>query len=319
MKYKKLPLSFQQQVNLLKNRGLSIPDEPRAIQYLSNISYYRLSAYALPFQCTKDVFNKGTSFDDILNLYLFDRELRLLFFNAIERIEVGLRAQIIYQLAHKYGSHWQDDSNVFCAPYSVLNKPSGQYFTVNYYQELQDTIKKTTRDKYPETFIKHYIDNYTSPDNPPSWMCMEVLTLGQLSKLFKALRDNKDRQNIADYYGLHHRVLQSWLHTLTYVRNICGHHGRLWNREVAIEPLWLKKAKLPWLSNHYQYATNRIFYVMCMIKYLLQTINPSHHLLRHFVDLINKHPNVPIAYMGIPSEGGSSTKLLNWQEENLWH
>jgi abortive infection bacteriophage resistance protein len=100
------------------DRGLQVPDSLRAQSYLSHISYYRLSAYCLLFQTTKDKFNKNTTFDDVLSLYLFDRELRLLILDAIERIEIGLRTQIIYQLALKYGSHWHDDANLFIAPYT---------------------------------------------------------------------------------------------------------------------------------------------------------------------------------------------------------
>lgn len=118
MKYTKPPLTYEQQVTLLKERGLIIDDEIRAERLLSHISYYRLSAYMLPFRKLDggnylDQFKEGTSWDDVYNLYLFDRKLRLLVFDAIERIEVSIRTQITYQLSHKYGSHWQTDASIF--------------------------------------------------------------------------------------------------------------------------------------------------------------------------------------------------------------
>lgn len=94
-KYNKIPLSFQDQLQLLKSRGLEITDESKAISYLEGISYYRLSAYFLPYQVEKDKFNAGVSFKQIINTYSFDRELRLLVFDCIERIEVAIRTQII--------------------------------------------------------------------------------------------------------------------------------------------------------------------------------------------------------------------------------
>jgi len=317
MEYKKLPLTYLEQLNLMKSRGLNVADENRAIRYLTNISYYRLSAYALPFQKEKDVFDNGTDFQDILNLYLFDRELRLLVFNAIERIEVAVRARMIYILAHKYGAHWQDNAKIYKDPYRVKNKKTSEFYTVDIYNEVQDMIATSTRDKHPETFIKHYINTYHKPLNPPSWMCLEVLTLGQLSKLFNGLKDNSDKQAIANEFGLHHTVFKSWLHTLTYVRNICGHHGRLWNREIAIEPLWLEKAKKPWINERFKEVTNRSFYTLCIVKYILRTVNHSHHIKEHFKELIAKYPSVPIEYMGIPSNYDST--MFNWENELLWN
>ena len=106
MQYNKPPLTYLQQITLMQSRGLTVPDVAKAKKYLCGISYYRLSAYALPFQQVKDTFNNGTTFQDVLNLYLFDKELRLIAFDAIERLEVTIRTQIIYSLSHKYGSHW---------------------------------------------------------------------------------------------------------------------------------------------------------------------------------------------------------------------
>ena len=84
--YNKLPLSFQDQISLLKSRGLIIDDEIKAISFLKEISYYRMSAYFIPYQTEKDIFEKGTTFDQIIKTYSFDRELRLLVFSCIERI-----------------------------------------------------------------------------------------------------------------------------------------------------------------------------------------------------------------------------------------
>lgn len=316
MEYNKPPKTYLEQVQLWESRGLTVENPERAIRYLTNISYYRLSAYAIPFQSEKDIFNQGTTFSQILNLYLFDRELRLLVFNAIERLEVSFRARMVYELSHKYGSHWQDNATIYKDPYRIKNRKTGEFFTVDVYSEIQDMISKSTKEKHPETFIKHYKNTYTKPTNPPSWMCLEVLTLGQLSKLYNGLNDNKDKQNIADTFGIHHTLFSSWLHTLTYVRNICGHHGRLWNREIAIEPFWLLKPKMPWINEEFEKVTNRTFYVICIIKYLLQTANPSHHLKQHFIELINKYPETPIQFMGIPSI--SETNLFNWEKEPLW-
>ena len=109
--YTKKPLTYEEQVDLLESRGLIINNKERAIKHLSNISYYRLTAYMLPCKEIKDgsytdKFIEGKTWDNVYQVYLFDRKLRLLIFDVIERIEISIRTQIIYQLSHKYGSHW---------------------------------------------------------------------------------------------------------------------------------------------------------------------------------------------------------------------
>lgn len=119
--FNKPPLTYEKQVALLKSRGLRIDDEQRAERHLANINYYRLSAYMLPYKqkedgVVSDNFIAGTTWDNVYDLYVFDRKLRLLVFDAIERLEIAIRSQIIYQLSHKYGSHWQDNPSIFKTP-----------------------------------------------------------------------------------------------------------------------------------------------------------------------------------------------------------
>src|SRR5674476_641863 len=119
MKYTKLPISIPYQISKLKQRGLSFADEQKAANYLSNISFYRLRAYTYPFQDNNEAnhpFIKKVSFEDIMHLYVFDRQLRLLLFNAIEKIEIAFRTQIIYQYAMVHGSHWHLKRELYTNP-----------------------------------------------------------------------------------------------------------------------------------------------------------------------------------------------------------
>jgi abortive infection bacteriophage resistance protein len=310
--YDKIPLTYEQHVSLWEDRRLIIPDRDRAMKYFARIGYYRLSAYTPPFQETKDVFNAGTNFDDILNIYLFDRKLRLLVLDAIERIEVTIRAQLVYILAHRYNnSHWLDDSSLFKPPY--VNHYGA---TVDIFNEIQVIISKQLRARKPEVFIKHYIDNYKSPANPPSWMCMELLTIGELSHLFKGLASNADKREIASFFSLQQKVFESWLHTLTYVRNICAHHARLWNRDFAIRPDLYEKPIKPWMKTDFTGNNHRSFYFLCMLKYLLNEVNPNNHFKTKLISLIEKYPSVPIRYLGIPTK--KDKNLIDWQNEPLW-
>lgn len=309
--YSKPFLSFDDQIALMQSRGLDIPDTQRAKMYLQQINYYRLSAYFLPFQTTVDRFDTGTTFEHIIKTYTFDRELRLLVFDAIERIEVAIRTQFIYQLAQKYNnSHWHDNPKVFI---SAFTDRFGK--TIDPYNDFQLIIDKAKNAKKPEVFIKHYINEYNTPPNPPAWMCFELLTIGELSRLYKGLRNNADKKLIADYFKLHHTVFESWLHALTYVRNICAHHSRLWNRDLSVEPSLLIKPQAAWVSSAYN-NNKRTFYFLCMLRYMLNQANQNNDFTTKLDTLLGKYPLVPIQYLGIPSDGKGN--LLDWTKEPLF-
>lgn len=173
MKYNKLPITVADQVEKLKARGLRFDNEVKAKNYLSNISYYRLRAYTYPFQDNlhdNQAFNVDITFEQIIELYVFDRKLRLLIFDAIEKIEISLRTQIIYHFALTHGSHWQLMPELYRDPMRFAN----------HLDSLQKEI-----DRSNETFIDHYKSKYTSPTEPPSWMSLEVSSMGLLSKIFR--------------------------------------------------------------------------------------------------------------------------------------
>jgi len=147
-------------------------------------------------------------------------------------------------------------------------------------------------------------------------MCIELLTIGELSRLYTALKENSDRQAIASFFGLHHTVFTSWLHTLVYVRNLCAHHSRLWNREFAIKPEVLLKPQNRWIQPLFNGNNHRTFYFFCILKYLLAAANPSNHFKQKLETLFAKYPNTPIQFMGIPTSNG--TNLIEWNKEALW-
>lgn len=316
MKYTKPAFTFEEHIELLKNRGMIIDDEYRAIRHLSNISYYRLSAYMLSFKeadgngKVTDVFRAGTTWTDIYNLYRFDRKFRLLIFDAIERIEIALRTQLIYQLSHKYGSHWQDNPEIF-KQVAYQNKRGRKQ---TFYEELQNHISELLSDNNRIEYIKHYLQTYDEPQNPPSWMCMEQLYFNELSKICKNLKIRKDITDIAKHFGIpSDKIFCSWLHTINYIRNICAHHSRLWNITLSIQPEKFRYVGLDriWLANEEvaMVQSSRIYYFMCIILYLLQTVNPNSKFKTHFLDLLNEYPNVDVGYMGFPK---------GWKNHPLW-
>lgn len=264
-------LTIQAQITQLKSRGMRFENEDKAFHYLENINYYRLSAYWLPFE--KDhkshTFTQDTLFERVLELYIFDRELRLLMLDAIERIEVSIRTRFAYEISQKYGSHPHLDSTLFTPQH-------------RYKQTLEKLKSEVNRSKEP--FIKHFKDKY-SEALPPIWASVELMTLGQVSHWFSSIKLRQDRQLIAKYYDLDEKILASFLHHLTIIRNICAHHSVLWNKKLTFEFV-IPKAMQEKFNIH---EKRKLFNTFVMLEYLMEKISTDKQWRISIESLIDKH------------------------------
>ena len=297
-KYTKQAISFEQQIALLKDKGLIFNKEQQAKVLLSNISYYRLRAYTYPFQDNNDPkhpFIKEVSFEDILDLYNFDNKLRALVFEVVTKIEVALRTQIIYRWSLQYGSHW----------YSMPELYRNPMFFANSLSSLEKEINRSH-----ETFIKHYFNEYNEPKLPPVWMALEVSSFGLLSKLFANLKRDRTKKATAQYFGLLDvKLLENWMRSFCDIRNICAHHSRLWNRRLATHTYIPKKTKFLFIENKklYQY---KLYPALCAMQYILNIINPKSRLKLKLLELMNTCPLKQEKEMGFP---------VAWKEEKFWN
>ena len=254
--YTKSPLTVEQQLQQLTDRGLIIEDDDFALSQLRTISYYRLSAYWYPFRKIEqggtiaDDFEEGTHFDEVMTLYEFDRRLRLLVLDAIERVEVCVRTLFAYQIGRKYGTFGHTESANFHPAFD--HAP--------WLEKLED---ETSRSR--DVFIIHYKNKYAGFPTLPIWMLTEIMSLGSLSKGYWGLKHG-DKKIISNDFTLPHKCLADWLHTLTYIRNLCSHHGRLWNRELSIRPGTMRNRN--W-NPPVTPRNDRLFYVLLMLRYLL--------------------------------------------------
>ncbi|MGL5922469.1 Abi family protein [Chroococcidiopsis sp.] len=294
--FSKPALKLDEQLNLLTSRGLNIGNKEEAKHYLEFIGYYRLSAYCLPFQNgdASDLhhhFKAGTTFDAVLDLYIFDRKLRLLVMDAIERIEVAVKAAISNTLSEEYGSHWF---------------MSAENFKANYCGIL-GTIAQELEKRKKEVFIEHYFQTYESPNFPPSWMVFEILSFGSVSIIFKSL-SLEAKKKIASRFNLDESVMQSWLHVISYLRNLCAHHCRLWNRIFTIKPKIAKSYK-DYLSE------NEKFYAQAVIlEVFLKAIAKDSHWSSKLEALMREYSSIPTKAMGFPDNWYT---LAFWQTDTV--
>lgn len=289
MRYDKPALTFEEQLDLLRRRGLAVADPERAIRWLRHVSYYRLSAYCLPFK-EGEAFRPGTDFDDVAGLYIFDRKLRLLVLDAIERIEVAVRTAVTYQIGHAYGAFGHADPAHFAPGFD--------------HARFMDGLRKEERQSR-ETFVRHFRDKYTSEEHLPVWMASELLSFGTVSKLYDAMAPSL-KQRISAEYGVDEQFLRGWLHVLSYLRNVCAHHQRLWNRQFAIRPRFPTRSPA-W--RHGAPNNRRLYAMLVVLRHMLGVASPGCLWRERLLTLLDEHPAVPREAMGFPED---------WQCRPLW-
>ncbi|WNK20940.1 Abi family protein [Halomonas piscis] len=276
--------SFQEQLALLMERGMQVGDESAALEYLERVGYYRLSAYWYPFRVFEtvghdqhdrpithatDSFVPETQFVDAVRLYLFDKELRLRLTDALERIEISLRVDIAYRLgerdafAHLHRGTFHK---------SFARKPVGKK-RIEAFVSWQGHAKRL-EDRSKEDFVKHYRQKHGP--RLPIWVAIETWDFGTLSHLF-AMMKVPDQSHIAHKYGVQDwEVFQTWLRSLNYLRNVCAHHSRLWNRNVIDQPMLPKQGEVPWCDG-FRDAKRlaRPFLLLSIVRHMTLVVCPN--------------------------------------------
>ncbi len=311
-KYSKNALAVSEQIEFLTSQGLLISNEQYVHDILSTVSYYRFSSYLLPFKLPRQenlsrCFREGISFDQVWKLYQFDRELRLIVSDAIERIEVAFRAAITNVTSLKFDPFWYIDSQHFKK--AKVRKTAGvPQKSKDFYDDFYKSVKSICQKKQ-EVFIQHYYQNYSEPEFPPIWMMIEALSFGAVSKMFDNIQSMDIRNEIASVLGQHTTVIESWMRSLTYIRNLCAHHSRLWNRWLVIPPVIpkldpLKKDMQPGSDGNFKFKL-----IAFVIIRLLEKISPQDDWKTQLYSLFEKYSEFPGVQMGFNPV---------WQEDLIW-
>jgi abortive infection bacteriophage resistance protein len=330
MTYSKPWKSFDEQLDLLISRGLIVTDRTKALEYLQRIGYYRLSGYWYPFRqrsgpvvvldhqgrkparpgkvetLALDHFKPGATFQAAVALYVFDKQLRLLVLDALERIEVALRVDI----AHTLGR---------LDPFAHLHP---QYFHEEFSREVQKGTVMTSRHqawltkqerlirRSKEDFVIHNMARY----GPPMviWVACEIWDFGTLSLLYTGLRE-AEQDAISARYGVQNgRIFATWLRSLNYLRNVCAHHSRLWNRNIVDQPRFPAASELPWVAAFAQdaHAKARCYPLLCLARHLLGVINPNSTWTARLKGHLQTFPELGHLDLNLTSMGAPA----NWAE-----
>jgi len=286
MKYSKKPLTIEEQADLLLSRGL-IARKDELIRLLKSVNYYRFSGYALPFKISySDNFLANTYLADIVDVYEFDRELRFLLFEGVKRLEIYFRTKIAYHFSHKFD------------PFAYKDLANLPRFKKRQHELFLKKIREEVRHS-KEQFVKHFKKKYDD-DYPylPIWMVVELLSFGSVSKLFASF-DEDLAGVLARPFAVHSKVLIAWLKSICYVRNLCAHHARVWNRVLGVMP------KLPKKEDYWKGVSNKqIFAIILIMNFLFSRIDDQADWAIKLKGLLAKYAKIPLGKMGFPDNWG---------------
>lgn len=204
------PMTIDEQVENLKSIGLIVNDEEYAKQILNDISYFRLiKAYSLNLKPKNGNYYKGVTFEQIVDLYLFNSNFRQLIFPEIEKVEINVRCRISNFFAENYGVLGYLDSDKFINP--------------EYHKSFLNDIEAEIHRNFKAPSVRNFRENYEG-GQLPIYALVEVFSFGTLSKFYKNMK-NGDKKIVAKSFGVGYTYLESWMECIAYVRNICAHYG----------------------------------------------------------------------------------------------
>ena len=290
-----------------------VEDRNAALNYLERIGYYKLSGYWYPFRKMKtnptgysyreDEFIPDSRFQEGVELYVFDKKLRLLALDALERIEMAVRVDVAYCLG-SYDAFAHHDVRYFdrnSTTKIIRQKDSATGFQL--WHEGFDRLQKRAK---KEPFVAH---NMKTHGQLPIWVGIEILDFGSISKLYAGLK-YQDRNRIAQKYQMQEKHFKSLLKSLNYIRNVSAHHSRLWNINVV------EHASQFHLDKHWSgISANRAFFYFCGMQHLLQTICPQSKWKERFKQHLTSFPDISINTATLADFGCKNNDLSSWP---LW-
>ena len=295
--YQKPWLSYQDQIKLLQSRGMTVNDESAAKAFLQHLNYYRFSGYGLAFETQRHQFQDSVTFEQVRDAYRFDQTLRDVITEALEIVEIDSRTAIAYHFGETHGPFGHTHAKNFSSRFE--------------HPEWLTVVRRETK-RSKELFVTHFKANYQEYPNLPVWVATELMSFGSLSRMYEGMHKENQRE-IAHRYGRQTQVWASWLHHLNYVRNLCAHHARLWDR------VWSIKPQLPhgkaWRNQDILPGNNRLFITLLILNTIMKRC-PAIETFRQewksrIETLISNPPAAidPFQKMGLPD---------TWKTHPLW-
>lgn len=307
-------LSIAEQLALLQEKGLIVNDITSVEHWLSHNSYFRFKHYSYSFKNygADGKYLPGITFEQIADLYLFDRKLRMLVFAALENIEIAVKTQLTNIMSTVHGPHWYVDPGHFISEQERKHlmgsmKRVEDMPTVFDHTSFLEYIQNYMQDPI-EPFLKAYKATY-DPLCPPSWIMVEIITFGTLSILYENLKPGNEKTAIHEHFGLTKKHLISWLHCFSFIRNKCAHHARLIYAKINFAPAMPQHRSRQFLMEADDVNNASLYAVLCCIQFVLNTCNNKSLFKEQLFSLIEAYPMIDYNRLGFTKR---------WKNESLW-
>lgn len=290
------PISFKDQITLLQKRGMLFLDKDRAEKYFAYIGYHRLSSYWNAFyknKETKEEFLENIYFENILDLYIFDRKLRVLFFEASERIEVCLKVLFSDIMSIQFNDcFWYKNKNIFRSEKDTYYIDCKEYAETRDYNWIATEINNNlSKFKKSNDALAKFINFDKTPI--PSWTLVDLITFGNLSNLINLVK-GEFSNDLYEKFDLPKKILDNWLECIVNVRNICAHYGLLYRRSFSTTPISLSKSKKrPYLID-FENCKMSFYAQFFIFSYFMLKISPTSSWTQRTLNLIKEHLDNPL-------------------------
>lgn len=255
--------TLDEQVEILKNKGLTINDVDKAKSLLLRENYFFINGYRHVFLKSdkQRVFIKGSTFDELYAVFQFDRSFRNVLFKNLLIVENNLKSIISYRLSKKYGIREKD-----------YLKPSNFSQDIKKVRQVNDVLNKIKRqiklNGRQHSATLHYLSNY---GYVPLWILVKLLSFGMINELYSILKP-EDKLSVAEYYNLDVETLGIYISLLSNYRNLCAHEDIVYEHRTQKEipdTRYHRELDIPMMNDEYIYGKNDIFAVVIMLKYML--------------------------------------------------
>ena len=281
--------TIEEQLEILRSRGLTIDDEDVAKEFLLWNNYYRVSGYSLTLR-KNDIFYKSAVFQNIMDIYNFDHELRHILLQYLEVIEVQLKSVYAYEFTKAHGSTGYLDASFF------VNEAR--------YEEIIKKAELQKSQRLPhEAYLKHFVNDLQQ--DIPLWAYVDLLTISDISFLY-AISEQPIKAAVARTFGLTAdrgaSILGSYMHSMTIIRNLCAHGSRLYNRLFEQKPSLNKAEKALLMKNSRGELDNAHLYGFLLIMRRILSESEFNGLKESIITLTKKYPFVRMDYYGFRSD-----------------
>jgi abortive infection bacteriophage resistance protein len=267
-------------------------DPKKAEDLLTYVNYYKLRAYFIPFdeggRSGDHKFKAGTNFQDVFRLYRFDRKLRILVNDMLERFELAVRTRWAFELSQAKGGQAHEDVANFSRP--DLHRRS--------LENLKEQYEKSK-----EQFAEHHKKTYPSLFTPPVWVSVELLSFGDVSFWLRNTKSQGIKRRVSSSFGDFEPIFfEDFVKQASMVRNMCSHHSRLWNRVLPFAPRRIRRSRFDQsLLNRGSGSDSKLYNFLAILAFIGDEISPGHSWSDRLVEFLEKDES-RLTQMGFPKD-----------------